>query len=140
MGTANEIRNPIIFFDGVCNLCNSSVNFVIDKDPNNKFKFAPLQSQFAKETIPETYRSIDSIILMKNGVFYTKSDAALHIAKDLKGIVRYLWYYIFIPKFIRDWVYDLIAKSRYNVFGKKDMCRIPTPELQNRFISSPIVS
>lgn len=140
MGAINAIEKPVILFDGVCNLCNGAVNFVIDRDPDSRFLFAPLQSQYAKDHIPAELHAVDSILLFEKGRVYVKSDAALRIARRLKGWPHFLWYFIFIPRFFRDWVYDMIAANRYRWFGKKDACRLPTPELTSRFISSPIVS
>ena len=140
MGAADEIKNQIILFDGVCNLCNSSVNYVIDHDPEAKFRFAPLQSAFAHDLVPDSLRQVDSIVLFKDGQFYQKSDAALHIAKDLQGPVRLAWHLRFFPRWIRDKVYDFVGANRYRWFGQTETCRMPTAEITQRFISSPIVS
>jgi predicted DCC family thiol-disulfide oxidoreductase YuxK len=129
----------IILFDGVCNFCNSSVNFVIDKDRQKKFKFAALQSEVAKDLL--TYLNMsylgdyDSVILIKNNKVYKKSSAALEISLDLNGFWRWLIVFKIFPRFIRDLLYDLIAKNRYRWFGKTDTCRIPDPELKDRFLN-----
>lgn len=127
----------IILFDGVCNLCNSSVNFIIDKDVSNVFKFASLQSETGTKLIKNynlTAENIDSVILIDNDRAYIKSDAALMIAAQLGGVYKILSFMRIIPKFIRDFFYDIIARNRYRWFGKKDVCRIPTPELKSKFL------
>lgn len=127
----------IIFFDGVCNLCNSSVNFIIKHDKKKQFLFASLQSDVAKEILLQ-YNSkkimLDSIILLENGLIYEKSTAALKISKHLNHGFYLLFIFIFIPKFFRDSIYTYIAKNRYKWYGKKDSCMIPTKELKDRFL------
>jgi predicted DCC family thiol-disulfide oxidoreductase YuxK len=127
---------PIIFFDGVCNLCNGAINFIIDHDRNGYFKFAPLQSIAAEQYIPLTIKeNADSIILINTeGKISSKSTAALKIAKKLNGLWKIFFIFIIIPKFIRDYLYDFIAKNRYKWFGKRDSCRMPTTEIKNRFL------
>ncbi|TWO32953.1 thiol-disulfide oxidoreductase DCC family protein [Seonamhaeicola sediminis] len=135
-----EVPNnkKLILFDGVCNLCNSSVQYVIKHDKNNVFLFTPLQSQVGQSIIKhytiDTNR-IDSILLYtpEQGITY-KSTAALKIAKYL-GFPRNLAVIFFIiPTFLRNWVYDFIAKNRYKWYGKKEACMIPTPELRSKFL------
>lgn len=130
----------IILFDGVCNLCNGAVQWIIRRDHRDAFRFAPLQGALAERLTRERHidtSQVDSIILIDPGVaYYVKSDAALQIARELKGY-RYLPYLVsWIPGKIRDAVYDLVARSRYRVFGKKDACMIPTPELQDKFLET----
>ncbi len=138
MGTNSEINQNIIFFDGVCNLCNGAVNFVIDRDAKSQFRFSALQSEFAKNKLSSSGidpGQLDTIILMQNdGSIKTKSSAALHIAKKLSGLWPLLFAFIILPKFFRDWVYDIVARYRYRWFGQADQCRMPTPELTRRFI------
>ena len=129
----------IILFDGVCNLCNNAVNFIIKNDPQNKFKFASLQSDIATTLCKERgidTSQVDSIIYIKVGeAYYIKSTAALEISKGLKG---YSWASIFLwlPESFRNWIYDRIAKNRYNWFGKQDACMLPTPETKARFLDA----
>ncbi|MCY7349242.1 MAG: thiol-disulfide oxidoreductase DCC family protein [Cytophagaceae bacterium] len=126
----------LILFDGVCNFCNASINFVIDHDPNQRFKFAALQSEIGQEylrKIGRETRDFDSVLLIENGQLYTKSDAALRIARHLEGWA-WLWFLRGLPYFLRDGVYTLIANNRYRLFGKRDACRIPTPEERERFV------
>ena len=127
----------VILFDGVCNFCNASINFVIDHDPNKHFKFASLQSEFGNAILKKYQRNttdFDSVILLKNNRIFTKSKAALEIAKDLCGFWKYLSLFSVLPSSILDFFYDLIAKNRYKIFGKSDSCRMPTPELKERFL------
>ena len=131
------MTGKIILFDGVCNLCNSSVNFIIDHDKDDVFKFASLQSESGQELLKmnnlET-ENFDSIIFSDNGRIYTQSTAVLRIVKDFPGLWKILYAFIIVPPFIRNFLYDLIANNRYKWFGKKDSCRIPTPELKSKFL------
>lgn len=133
-----EKGKKVILFDGVCNLCNSAVNFIIKHDKKDVFRYASLQSEIGQKLISERgidTTKIDSILLIDPSVaYYHKSTAALHIAKQLSGIYPLLSVFLVLPKFIRDWVYDVIAKNRYKWFGKKESCMIPTPELKALFI------
>ncbi len=127
----------IILFDGVCNFCNFWVNFVIDHDSKNLFLFAALQSKSGQEILNRFNLSttdFDTFILVEGNEYSTKSDAVLKIAANLKGISRILVIGKILPKFIRDLMYDLIAKNRYKLFGKRESCRIPTPEEKIKFL------
>lgn len=128
----------IILFDGVCNFCNSTINFLIDRDKKGIFKFAALQSEPGREILKKhnifTLTDFDSVILEKDGKLYQKSDAALEIARNMDGLWKLLYGFKILPKFIRDFVYDLVAKNRYRLMGKMDACRLPTPELRARFL------
>jgi predicted DCC family thiol-disulfide oxidoreductase YuxK len=136
----NNKINPdqsLVLFDGVCHFCNNSVNFIIDHDPKKKFVFAPLQSELAKKVLEqfgEDTIKIDTIILIQNNIVYKRSRAALEIAKQLNGLWPLCYVFIVVPGFIRDVVYNLIAKNRYKWFGKMEACRIPTPEMRERFL------
>jgi len=128
----------IIMFDGVCNLCNSSVNFIIDRDKARHFRYAPLQSETGQEFLKKNglnAEDFDSLILIEGDIFFRKSTAALRIAKKLDGLWPLFYVFIIIPPFLRNVVYDIIAKNRYKLFGKKDQCRIPTPELKSLFLN-----
>lgn len=128
----------IILFDGICNLCNSSIQKIIENDDKNIFRFASLQSDFGQEFLNKHHfpqNEYNSMVLIDGEKFYTRSDAALRIGKELKGIYKISGLLLFIPKFIRNAVYDIIAKNRYNWFGKKESCWLPTPELKQKFIS-----
>lgn len=129
-------NNPVIFFDGVCNLCNASVQFIIEHDKRKYFQFTALQGNYAKAIVPEleaNANQLNSILLLEGGKIYQKSTAALKIAKKLSGFWPFIYGFIVIPKFIRDWVYDLIAKNRYKWWGRQESCWVPTPELKSRF-------
>lgn len=130
----------LILFDGVCNLCNSSVLYVIKRDRKDKFLFAPLQSDIGKDIIEKfniDTEKTDSILLYnpkKDSLTY-KSTAALLVAKDLGFPTYVLSIFLIVPAFIRNWVYNYIAKNRYKWYGKKEACMIPTPELKSKFIA-----
>ncbi len=131
------MENAIILFDGVCNFCNSSINFIIDHDPKGYFKFAALQSEAGIALLKEygiNNTSLDTVILIEEGKVFTHSTAALRISKKLTGWYSILYDFIVIPEFIRDPLYRLFAKYRYTMFGKKDACRVPTKEERTRFI------
>lgn len=128
----------LILFDGVCNLCNASVNFIIDKDPKKTFQFASLQSQIGQEFLKKfefPTEGFDTLILIKNNVCLTKSTAALHIAKELSFPYKLLYAFVILPQFIRDHIYSLVAKYRYVLFGKREVCRMPEPGIRDRFLS-----
>ena len=131
-------NKKIILFDGVCNLCDSSVQFIIKNDKNDVFRFVAIQSELGQQII--NYLGIDtsktdSIILYEPGIaYYFKAEAALRIAKELRSWHSILYIFIHIPNFIKNGVYDFIAKNRYKWYGKKEACMIPTPELKAKFL------
>jgi predicted DCC family thiol-disulfide oxidoreductase YuxK len=132
-------NKKLIMFDGVCNLCNSSVLFVIKRDKKDVFMFAPLQGETGQLIINEyniDTTQTDSIILYdkENVKIYSKSTAALKVAKHLGFPFNLSVIFHVIPAFIRDWVYDYVAKNRYKWYGKKHACMIPTPELKAKFL------
>ena len=131
--------SAIILFDGVCNFCNGSVNFIIERDARGDFKFAPLQSEIGEQLLKENgidKAETDSVVLIEDGKAYTHSTAALRIARKLDGAWKWFYYLIFVPRFIRDAFYKLFARFRYTLFGKKDECMIPTPEIRARFLAT----
>ena len=128
----------LVLFDGVCNLCNASVQYIIKHDKNNLFMFASLESKVGKSIIDAFHidtNKTDSILLYtsKNTVYY-KSTAALKIATHLGFLNSLMSVFFLVPPVIRNWVYDFIAKNRYKWYGKKNACYVPTPELKNRFL------
>ncbi|ARS40829.1 thiol-disulfide oxidoreductase [Sphingobacteriaceae bacterium GW460-11-11-14-LB5] len=132
------IQQPIIFFDGVCNLCNASVQFVIAHDKKDQFKFTALQGDYAKEVLSkfnDDPQQLNTILLLQEGRLYTKSSAALRVAGKLNGLIPLLYVFLLVPKFIRDWFYDIIAKNRYQWWGRQESCWVPTPELKSKFIA-----
>ena len=140
----------VVLLDGVCNFCDASVNFVIEHDPEGYFKFAPLQSDAGMklaeehgltsetarvESAPDDLIPIDSVILVEDGKAYTHSTGALRIAKRLNGLWSLFYAFIVVPKPIRDFFYRLFAKYRYRMFGRKDECMLPSPEVRARFLT-----
>ena len=127
----------IVLFDGVCNFCNATVNWIIRHDREKRFKFAPLQSEFGQQQRAKFGISddIDSIVLIDDGRVYTHSTAALGIARALGGIWSLGYAGIVLPRSVRDWFYKLFAANRYRMFGKKDVCMMPTPDVRERFVS-----
>ncbi len=131
------MNKKIILFDGVCNLCNSTVNFIIEYDKNDFFRFAALQSEQGKKFQTKfglNPKELNSVILIDEDKIYFKSDAVLKISDELGFPFNSLNWFSFLPKIFKTWVYDLVAKNRYAIFGKKDVCRIPTPELRSKFL------
>ena len=133
------IHKKIILFDGVCNLCNSAINYVIDKDKKDEFRFLALQSDLGKELreyLGITHDNLDSIILYSpEEAYYIKSTAALKIIRRFSGLWKTVLIFNIIPVKIRDYIYDFVAKNRYQWYGKQQQCRIPTPELESKFLS-----
>ncbi len=133
----NTIQQPVILFDGVCNLCSSVVQFVIKRDRKNQFKFASLQSTFGQSVLRKfnlPTNTFNSFVLYKKRKAYTRSTGALLVAKELSGLWPTLYLFIIVPAFIRNAVYDFIGKNRYKWFGKKEACWLPSPQLRSRFI------
>jgi predicted DCC family thiol-disulfide oxidoreductase YuxK len=138
--TAPEGEGAVVLFDGVCNLCNASVLFVIDRDPAGHFRFAPLQSGLAAELLRAHGGApdLDSIVLVEGGRLHTRSSAALRIARRLSGAWPLLYGFVVVPAPIRDRVYACVARNRYRWFGRTESCRLPTPELARRFLATEI--
>jgi predicted DCC family thiol-disulfide oxidoreductase YuxK len=131
--------SAVILFDGVCNFCNGSVNFIIDRDSKGYFKFAPLQSEIGEKLLAENGVNkieTDSVVLIEDGRVYTYSTAALRVARKLDGAWSFLHNLIYVPRFIRDGAYKLFAKYRYKLFGKKDECMLPSPDVRKRFLAT----
>ncbi len=128
----------VILFDGVCNLCNGSVNFVIERDPGGIFRFAPLQSDVARDLLSRAglaAEELDSIVLIEGDEAWIESTAALRIASRLSGLWPLLAVFRIVPRFLRDAVYQWVARNRYRWFGRKEACMVPTPELRERFLA-----
>jgi len=131
-------QTHILLFDGVCNLCNRVVQFVIKRDTKATIKFASLQSDAGQVLLKKVGLPTDnftSIVLIINNNHYLKSTAGLRVLKELGGVWKLLYVFIFLPKPLRDFIYDLIAKNRYQMFGKRDVCMLPTDDLKQRFLS-----
>ena len=131
-------QSSIILFDGICNLCNGAVQFVIKHDPHNQFTFASMQSDSGQKLLQQyqlEQTNFDSFILIQDNTVFKKSTAALRVAKNLSGPVQLLSKLIIVPAVVRDAVYNVIARNRYKWFGKKNTCMIPTPAHQSRFLN-----
>ena len=129
--------HPVVLFDGVCNFCDASINFLLDKDTEGEFRYASLQSESGQGILNSLGLPTDefsSFVYVEDGQHYTRSSAALRVAKRLGGGMSLLYAFIIVPKFLRDAVYNLIANNRYKWFGKKDACMIPSPEVRSRFL------
>ena len=142
--------SAVVLFDGVCNFCDASVNFIIEHDKSGYFKFAPLQSgegsrlanEFGFESAAAPQEStesdlveIDSVILVEDGKAYTHSTAALRILKRLGAPWSWIYFFVIVPRQVRDWAYRLFARYRYRIFGRKDQCMLPSPEVRARFLT-----
>jgi predicted DCC family thiol-disulfide oxidoreductase YuxK len=127
----------VIVFDGVCNWCNAWINFMIDHDPQEKFKLGMLQSDQAKQILQELQlpaENFETFLLLEQGRIFTKSTAALRIVRQLSGFWPLLYIFIVVPRPLRDAVYDFVARHRYQWMGKADACRVPTPNDRARFV------
>ena len=132
-----KLPDRLVIFDGVCNLCNGAVQFIIVHDAKRKFMFTPLQSATGQEVLRQyglPTNDFESFIYIRDGKIYQRSTAALFVLKDIGGLWAMLYAFIIVPQFFRNWVYDKVARSRYRIFGKKDSCMVPSPEIKARFI------
>lgn len=133
----NLPEKPVLLFDGVCNLCNGVVQFVINHDTRGQFRFASLQSEAGQALLRQhrlSTTNFDTFILLEEGRIFTRSSAALRIARKLNGFWPLLYMFMVIPKFIRDFFYNLVSRNRYRWFGQQEACMLPTPELKSRFL------
>ena len=131
-------QQPVILFDGVCNFCNSAVNFVIRHDKKAQVQFAPLQSDKGRLFLRQyglPAAEMKSFVFIEEGKSYTQSTAALRVCRYLNGLWPLCYGFIIVPKFLRDGIYNWIAKNRYKWFGVREQCMMPTPEVRTRFIS-----
>lgn len=129
---------PIVLFDGVCNLCNTAVQFIIKHDKKKQFYFAALQSETGQKLLTKynfPVNELNSFILIENNKAYDRSTGALKVVKKFKGLWPLAYGLIIVPKFLRDGVYNWVGRNRYKWFGKKEECMIPTPELKARFLN-----
>jgi len=132
------MANPVVLFDGVCNLCSGSVQLIIERDPEARFRFASLQSEAGQRLQAEhgiDPQDLNSVLLIEDGRWFKESDAALRIAGRLRGAWRLLAAFRLVPRPLRDLVYRFIARNRYRWFGKTESCWLPTPDLRSRFLS-----
>lgn len=128
-------QSAIVLFDGVCHFCDASINFIFARDKTGYFKFAALQSA-AGQRLTKQYglENVDSVILIENNLAYVRSTAALRIARRLDGAWAWFYNFIIVPKFLRDFAYELFSRNRYLMFGKKEHCTLPSPEMRGRFL------
>ncbi len=137
MTDISQLQHPVILFDGVCNLCSGVVQFILKRDRHDTFRFASLQSDLGQSVLKKfnlPANTFNSFILYQSGKIYTKSTGALLVAKQLSGVWRLLYIFIILPSFLRDSVYNVIARNRYRWFGKKEACWIPSPASQKKFL------
>jgi len=134
--TTPALPPRVVLFDGVCNVCNAAVNFVIDRDPTGRFHFASLQSAVGK-SLTQAHGiegGVDTVVLVEEGRAYTESSAVLQVARHLGGLWPLLRVFVLIPRFVRDALYRYFARNRYLWFGQRETCRVPTPEIRGRFL------
>jgi predicted DCC family thiol-disulfide oxidoreductase YuxK len=132
-----DAPEAVVLFDGVCNMCDATVQFIVRHDPSARFRFAPLGSPAAQQLLSASSAHgplPDSVVLIEHARVYTRSTAALRITRSLRFPWTCLYAFILLPRILRDPVYDFIARHRYRWFGKKDTCMIPTPALRARFL------
>jgi predicted DCC family thiol-disulfide oxidoreductase YuxK len=128
---------PVVLFDGECNLCSGAVQFILKRDPAGKFRFASLQSDTGRQLLSKRdldVQGLQTIVLIKGENCFTKSDAALEIARNLSGLWPVLYAFKILPRFIRNPVYDWIARNRYRWFGKRETCWLPSDKWKARFL------
>lgn len=130
-------EKKILLFDGICNLCNRLIQFIIKRDPKAKFRFTALQSKTGQDILLQMklpMGDFNSIVYIRDGKCLFKSSAILHVLYDLGGVWKIFYLLIIIPSFIRDFTYTIVAKTRYKVFGKRETCMIPSSEIKDRFL------
>jgi len=128
-------QQAVVLFDGVCHFCDASINFIFAHDKKGYFQFATLQSEIGRQLVKKyDLENIDSVVLIEDDRAFIRSTAALRIARRLDGAWSWFYNFIVVPKFIRDYFYKLFARNRYSLFGKKDGCTLPTPEMRRRFL------
>ncbi len=135
--TVAEREHPAILFDGVCNLCSGTVDFIIKRDPEGLFRFASLQSEAGRTLLTRhavDSNETDSVLLIEEGRVFDRSTAALRIARHIGGLWTLFFVFVVVPKPLRDALYSAVAKRRYRWFGEKETCRVPTPEERSRFL------
>lgn len=135
--STSEVQNPVILFDGVCNLCNGSILFILNRDPSGIFRFAPLQSETGKNLLSKfdlPNDKLDSIILVENNEYYLRSTASLKILQRLGALWKIVYVFMLVPRPVRDYIYDIVARNRYKWYGKRAECMIPSSDIESRFL------
>ena len=133
------VDHPVLLFDGVCNLCNGAVQFLVERDPEGRFRFASLQSDVARRLLDAYDVPVDdleTVVLLEGDEYYLKSDAAIRVAELLGGWYAFASAFHLVPRAVRDAAYDVVARYRYRVFGRRDRCMVPSPELSGRFLDA----
>jgi len=131
-------NHPILLFDGICNLCDGLVKFIIKRDRRSKIRFAPLQSAAGQSLLLKSglpANELNSVVFIKGEKYFLRSSAILQLLKELGGGWKLFYIFIIIPPFLRDFLYNITARTRYRIFGKKESCMVPSEELSGRFIS-----
>ncbi|MDH4088945.1 MAG: DCC1-like thiol-disulfide oxidoreductase family protein [Cyclobacteriaceae bacterium] len=139
LGSINASVRILVLFDGVCNLCNGAVQFIIKRDPESKFRFASLQSDFGKSQLAKfgfEATALETIVVVENDTIFQRSEAVLRITSHLSSIWPIFTIFKFVPHVIRDGIYNIIAAYRYKIFGRNEKCMIPAPGLKNRFLDA----
>ncbi len=132
---SNPKQTGILYFDGVCSLCNKFINFLMVADKGNSLQYSPLQGKTAEKNLDSVYLDkLDTIVYQEAGKFYSESDAVIRAVSGMGGIWKFVLLIKLIPKFIRNPIYRFVAKNRFQWFGKKDACRIPTPEERGKIL------
>lgn len=142
MATEPPGDHPVLLFDGVCSLCVGAVQFVVRRDPEGLFRFAPLQSPAARALLEDCDvdpDAVDTVVLLEDGSCHVRSAAAIRTAVALGGIYRLLGPLRFVPRPLRDAVYGAVARRRYGWFGRRESCLVPTPDLEDRFLAGSVV-
>ena len=129
-----EDRQQVVLFDGVCGMCNASVDFILSRDRDKKFLFSPLQGKFANAQVPKECMDLNTIIYIRDGMILRRSSAVLRILVDLGGLWVVVWPLLLIPAFPRDLFYRIIANNRHLISKKRAACRLPSPEEKERFL------
>lgn len=133
----NTTQSSILLFDGVCNLCNGIVQFIIRHDPGAKFKFASLQSETGQSLLRKfglQTDDFDTFVMVRGETYFVRSSAALRVLNELGGIWKLFYAFFILPEPLRDFFYNAIAGSRYKLFGRREHCMLPSPELKQRFL------
>lgn len=136
---SSRSSHSIVLFDGVCNLCNGAVKFIIKRDSRGLFRFAPIQSELGEQLLTPyspVFSGNDSFALVENGQLFSQTDAALRIASQLDGLWYLFGIFRIVPSPLRNMLYRLLGRNRYRLFGKSESCMIPSADLQNRFLSA----
>jgi len=135
--TVDVTEHPVLLFDGVCNLCNGVVQFLIPRDPASVLRFASLQSEVGQRLLDAYDVPVDdleTVVLLDAEGYHLKSDAVIRVAEHLGGVYALARAFRLVPRSVRDWLYDVVAEHRYRMFGRRDQCMVPSPDVEERFL------